>query len=31
MEFVSTERRKQKIIDEGYIYTFQKNLSNNIR
>ena len=31
MEFVSTENRKQRIIDEGYIYTFQKNLANNIR
>ena len=31
MEFVSTENRKQKIIDEDYIYTFQKNLANNIR
>ena len=31
MEFVSTESRKQRIIDEGYIYTFQKNLANNIR
>ena len=31
MEFVSQERRKQKITHEGYIYTFQKNLANNIR
>ena len=31
MEFVCTERRKQKIAYEGYIYTFQKNLANNIR
>ena len=31
MEFVSHERRKQKIAHEGYIYTFQKNLANNIR
>ena len=31
MEFVSQERRKQKIAHEGYIYTFQKNLANNIR
>ena len=31
MEFVSTENRKQRIIDGGYIYTFQKNLANNIR
>ena len=31
MEFVSHEGRKQKIAHEGYIYTFQKNLANNIR
>ena len=31
MEFVSHERRNQKIAHEGYIYTFQKNLANNIR
>ena len=31
MEFVCTERRKGGIIHEGYIYTFQKNLANNIR
>ena len=31
MEFVSHERRKQKSAHEGYIYTFQKNLANNIR
>ena len=31
MEFACTERRKGGIIHEGYIYTFQKNLANNIR
>ena len=31
MEFVSTENKKQRIIHEGYIYTFQKNLANIIR
>ena len=31
MEFVCTERRKGGIIHEGYIYTFRKNLANNIR
>lgn len=30
MEFVSTERIKQKIINKGYVYSFQKNLSNNL-
>ena len=31
MEFVTTERRKLKIIHEGFIYVFQKNLANEIR
>ena len=31
MEFACTERRKGGIIHEGYLYTFQKNLANNIR
>ena len=31
MEFTSSIRRKQKILHEGYIYVFQKNLANDLR
>lgn len=31
MELVTSEKRKNKIIHEGFIYVLQKNLSNNIR
>ena len=31
MEFVSSQKRKQKIIGNGFIYVFQKNLVNEVR
>ena len=31
MEFVSSQKRKQKIIRNGFIYVFQKDLANEIR
>ena len=31
MEFVSSQKRKQRIIGNGFIYVFQKNLVNEVR
>ena len=31
MEFVSSQKRKQKIIRNGFIYIFQKDLANEVR
>ena len=31
MEFVSSQKRKQKIIRNGFIYVFQKDLANEVR
>ena len=31
MEFVTSQKRQQKLIHEGYVYVFQKDLANDLR
>ena len=31
MEFVTSQKKQRKIIHEGYVYVFQKDLENDIR